>query len=431
MHAVFLKHKPGRLTRAQLPTGITFTTITPASLPTLLQHVYRPALNGKENSALHALQTTLQASSDDATTTNDDALDHEYRTAAAIASDATVPPAIRQRASALAAALAPLATPWPRPASLEATSGHLHDLATALDNAWQLGQLTQARMETVLQLVGRQVCLAAKELVYGHNGEVGNVGNAGQLVAAWQQHVHQLSSQWLLVNNPPWESNSTTTADARVQVVATRLGKLLTMQETCRELQGLLSAEEAAVVGLDAAAHVHGTRDLPLLEVCVAGGPLCEHKHEQAVHSLTPAPHQTTPYATSLWQHAMSQWESLVTPMERLAATKLTSSLQEALLAAGDGSMQPHRLAGHLRKWQWLLRRPAVRGALRGQLEEVARHLEHAVDVLQGRVQQAWEQGDDVAQAVVIVRAQRELQLVVDAVELLGDGTWWFMLLLV
>lgn len=121
----------------------------------------------------------------------------------------------------------------------------------------------------------------------------------------------------------------------------------------------------------------------------------------------------------------MDQWDVALAPIERLAAAKLTTALQEGLLAAGAGSMQPHRLAGHLRRWQWLLRRPAVRSALRGQLGEVARHLEHAVEVLQGRVQGARDQGGDVEQVAVIVRAQRELQLLVGAAELLGDGMRW------
>lgn len=265
-HAVFLKHKPGRLTRAQLPTHITFTTITPASLPTLLQHVYRPALQGKENSALHALQTTLQAD-------KDDGVDQEYRTAEAAAVDATLPPAVRQRASSLAQALAPLAAPWPHPATLEATSGHAHDIATALDNTWQLGQLSQPRMEALLHMVGLRVCAAAQHMVHDVTQDVTNdaassqaLDNAGQLVAAWQQHVHQLVGQWQLVGNPPWQGGADGAQDQRVHAVATRLGMLLAVQQTCRELQGLLSSEEAVVVGLDAAGR-SVIKDLPLLEV--------------------------------------------------------------------------------------------------------------------------------------------------------------------
>lgn len=250
--AVLIKNVPGRLTRGDLPSRLTIATLSTASMHTILQHVVHPALVAQPDAAqaLAVLQSLLSP--------NEKSLQHMHRTAVEASVDVTLNPAARKHAQLLSDALTPLVAPWP--ADPEALVALLPALATALDMAWQLGQLPAATMQRTVGDVSRRVCDVAAQLATSQR-----IGLASQLVTTWQHHVQELEGQWQLLGN--WQPGGNETL-ARV---ATRLSTLLCSEETVAELRALLSTEQAASAGLsDVMAAYDGA---PLLEVVQIGSP--------------------------------------------------------------------------------------------------------------------------------------------------------------
>lgn len=246
---VLIKNARGRLARGDLPMRLTIATISAAeSMHTILQHVVQPALAAHPNAA-QALATLQSLLSPDTSTS----LEHIHRTAVQASVDVTLPPAARKQAELLSDALAPLVAPWP--SDPEALASLLPQLATALDMAWQLGQLPPSTMHRTICDVGRRVCSAAAALC----SPPVRLGLASQLVTAWQHHVEELDGQWRLLGT--WEGSR----DEVLARVAVRLATLLCSEETVAELRALLSGEQAASAGLaDVVAVYDGA---PLLEV--------------------------------------------------------------------------------------------------------------------------------------------------------------------
>ena len=106
-----------------------------------------------------------------------------------------------------------------------------------------------------------------------------------------------------------------------------------------------------------------------------------------------------------------------------MAAAALREELQHTLLdpQATGAPLQAQRLVATLRRRRWLLRRGNVRGALREELAEAGRQVEAAVETLQERMQAAHSAASGPMDAIVAcVRAQRQVQPLMSAAELLG-----------